>query len=324
MARRMKVRKRPIDQRSTAEAFSFPGIDPRQWISFGTVDTEDPVVFDEETGQPLVSVTLKPSEVQVVCRVGMGVAGNGEGEWAPFLPGDEVLVALPEGDERAGVTIIARLANELDKFPMESVAGQDPTTNTFAFKRQRTAFIHEVSGMYMVREAKSEAFFSIDSKGVLTFRDGQKAGFQITPDVFGYQNSDGTAVLQLDLTGKRFSLTIDDVVMTLSSSKASPETSAISVPGTLAMSTNANPAVEHVITTEAVAMLLYQIGLLVAPPLSTAQIATAITAASVAPLDPVISSAIAGAFAAAAQKPPGVPGTGQVKPGIGCAGLLAG
>jgi hypothetical protein len=36
------------------------------------------------------------------------------------------------------------------------------------------------------------------------------------------------------------------------------------------------------------------------------------------------AGAVAGGFALAAQKPPGVPGLGQSAPGLGCVGLLAG
>lgn len=141
--------RRPIDSATAAAAYARPGQDTRSWVSFGLVHHQDPkqiVTFDEEYGCPLVCVTLQPSGSNVHCRVSSMVAGNGEGEWHPFVEGDEVLVVLPEGHESAGPVIIGRLNNSLDKFPMDSVAGQDPTTNVFAFRRRRTPFIEEFLG----------------------------------------------------------------------------------------------------------------------------------------------------------------------------------
>ena len=100
-------RMRPLDALSVGEAFAKPGADTREWVSFGTVSTDDePVVFSEEDGQPYVKVTLHPSLRPVLCRVGMEVAGDGEGEYTPFLSGDEVLVVMPGGREDGGATVI--------------------------------------------------------------------------------------------------------------------------------------------------------------------------------------------------------------------------
>lgn len=348
--RRTALGQAPIDQRTVGEGISFPGIDPRQWISYGVVDDEA-VTFDEELG-PLLAVTLQPSGYQVTCRLAYGTAGNGEGEYHPFVPGDEVLVAIPEGDERAGCVVFGRLNNGIDKFPDKSVAGQDPTTNTFGFRRMRTPWVEEIAGPWLLRQATTGALVSLDTKGTLTLKDGQKAALQMTPDLFGYQSGDAKFLLQLDLTGKRFTLQVDDAVLTISGSKASPAKSALAIPGTFAITTSGNPAAEHVATIEAIANVLAQllgtisplitsglaplvtpaagapIGPAIATPivaaLTPAQLATAITAAASAPANPAVAAAIFGAFSGAQQKPPGVPGQGQLKPGIGCAGLLAG
>lgn len=324
---------------------SYPGIDPRVWGSYGTVDAEDPVVFDEQYG-PLVNVTLQPSKVPVRCRVGGHVAGNGEGEFYPFVAGDEVYVLLPEGSPRGDCIIVCRLNNEIDKFPADSVAGQDPTTNTFAFRRMRTAYVHEVAGPIITRQATTDALLSFDAKGAVTLKDGAKAALQMSPDVFGYQSGDAKFLLQLDLTGKRFTLQVDDAIITISASSASPAKNAVSVPGLLSLVTLGNPAAEHVATTEAVCNLIAQIfnvlglvlvnsmpgpllgatlgPLLVDPAFSTATIALGVAAAGLAPLNPAVAAAITAAFAVAQPKPPGAPGLGQSAPGIGCPGLLVG
>ena len=320
--RRTALGQRPLDQRTVGEGLGFPGIDPRQWISYGVVD-EEAVTFDDDLG-PLVSTTLQPSGYQVTCRLGYGTAGNGEGEYHPFVPGDEVLVAIPEGNERAGCVIFCRLNNGVDKFPGSSVAGQDPTTNTFGFRRMRTPWVEEIAGPWLLRQATTGALLSFDTKGVVTLKDGQKAALQMTPDLFGYQSGDAKFLLQLDLTGKRFTLQVDDAVMTISGSKASPAKSAIAIPGSFAITTSGNPAAEHVATIEAIANVLVALGSVVAPPFTPANVAAAVTQASTTPLAPPVAAAIFGAFSSAKQKPPAVPGQGQLTPGIGCKGLLAG
>lgn len=343
---------RPLDMRSMAEGLSYPGVDPRTWGSYGTVDAEDPVVFDEQYG-PLVNVTLQPSKTQVRCRVGMHVAGNGEAEYFPFVAGDEVYVLLPEGSERGDCVIVCRLNNEIDKFPAESIAGQDPTTNTFGFRRMRTAYVQEVAGPVVLRQATTEALLSFDTKGSVTLKDGNKAALQMSADAFGYQSGDAKYLLQLDLSGSRFTLQVDDAILTLAGSAASPQKNALSVPGALSLVTLGNPAAEHVVTTEAVFSILDQwqtaflalwstawaaintpaVGAPLGPVLTTAlaavfgapaALAATATTAAVAPLNPAIGAAVFGAFASAAAKQPGTPGLGQGTPGIGCPGLLAG
>lgn len=345
--------RRSVDQRSMAEGFSYPGIDPRQWLSYATVDTENPVVFDAEYG-PLIACTLQPSKVQVTCRVAMQIAGNGEGEYSPFIAGDEVLVAIPEGNERSDCAIIGRFTNAIDKFPMESVAGQDPTTNSFAFQRRRTPFIQEYAGPIMLRSALSEAFIAIDARGAITLRDGAKGALQMSADVLGYQSgdSDGKFMLQLDLAGGRFTLRVDDALFVLSSSSASPQTSTIRTPGAFQVMANEQPPNEHVITTEAIGAVLdaWQITFMTAltaawAPIVTpiagaplgpvltaalaavfnpAVLAAAFTTASAGALNPAVGAAIFGAFQSTGPKPPAVPGTGQARPGIGCVGFLSG
>ncbi len=345
-----------IDLSSLAEGISRPGMDPRQWISNALVERVDPVLFDDELG-PLVSVTLEPGGEQVQARVGSGIAGDGEAEYFPFVEGDEVLVALPQGNPRGGAVIIARLHNKRAPFPSGSVAGQDPTKNAFAFKRTRTPFISEHEGPVMIRSSISEALISIDTKGTITMRDGQKSALQLSPDLFGFQSGDAKYLLQLDLTGGRFTLQVDDALLTLSSSKASPEASAIAVPGSLSISTSSNPAAEHAISTEAVLNILAAwtqalgvaitaalpgvivtpgagaplgpligtpLGLVFSSPAGLGLLAAAATTAASGTLDPGIAAAIAAAFTSAQQKPPGAPGVGQTKPGIGCAGMFLG
>lgn len=334
-----------LDNRTLGEGFSFPGIDPREWVSFGVVDggdEESPVVFDEEDGQPYVLVTLEPSKRPAMCRVGMEVTGNGEGEWTPFLNGDEVLVVMPEGREDNAV-IVKRLANKLDAFPMSSVAGQDPTTNSFGFRRRRTPFIEEYSGPVFFRSASTGAFFSIDSAGTVTIKDGENAALQLGPDAFQYSGPSSPTsppefLLQFALTQRQFLVQCADAFFCISASDGTPEVNTITVPGSFQVATSGNAAGEHVVTTEALMNILanYTVALSVL----TAGFTTPPTPSTADPLLAAIVAAAASnstwsqwtftqlaiqtGFASMQPKKASVPGSGQPLPGIGCPGFFSG
>ncbi len=334
--------RRPIDTRTFAEAFSGPGIDTRTWVSFGIVnggDAGDPVSFDREDGQPYVYVTLEPSKVAVTCRVGMEIAGNGEGEWTPFINGDEVLVVMPDGREDNCV-IIKRLCNSLDRFPMDSVAGQDPTKNAFGFRRRRTPVVEEFSGPIFFRSATTGAFFSIDRAGTVTLKDSENAVLQMSADSFSYQGpstpeNDPEFVLQFALTQRQFMLRVADAYFQISASNATPEVNTITVPGPFTMATIGNPAVEHVATAESVLNLLAAFGAAVPAFVTAAGIPAAVDAAlagvvaaaasnGLVTAMPASFTALYAAFQVVLPKPPGIPGKGQLAPGLGCPGFLAG
>lgn len=324
---------RPLDEATFAATTARPGQDTRQWISNGIVHNTDPkkvVSFDEEMGCPLVCVTLEPSGHPVHCRVSSAIAGNGEGEWHPFIEGDEVLVALPEGLETSNPVIIGRLNNSYDKFPMDSVAGQDPTTNVFAFRRRRTPFIEEFAGPIMWRTVPSGAFLSLDKQGTVTLRNGEGDALQLSADVFGYQSNDSKAILQMNLTNKQFLLQMGDAYFQISASDASKEVNTLMTPGAFVLATSGNAPAEHVATTESVAAMfaafLQAFGTILGlvGPAADSALAGIIAAAAGGGLTtfPITLSAIVAAFAAAPQKPPAV--GGQMRPGIGCPGFLVG
>lgn len=250
---------KPIDQSSFAQATRGPGQDTRTWCSYGIVKAsgeESVVDFDKEAGEVYIRVQLEPSKTVVRARIGSMCAGNGEGEWNPFVGGEEVLVALPQGNERAGGVIITRMNNAIDKFPMESVAGQDPTKNNFAFSRRRTPRFEEHAGPILMRSALSGGLISMDAGGVFTVRTGDKAVFQMSPDVIALQsasdeNKAPELMMQMNVTNKHFSLTVGDALLNISSSDASPEPNNIlKVSDSLSLSTNGNPAGEHAMSIE--------------------------------------------------------------------------
>lgn len=338
------------DLATMADAFKGPGQDTRQWCSVGTVfekqnvdgATIEPVEFDPEFGSPLVNVKLLPSGYECRCRVAGAIAGNGEGQWHPFVPGDEVVVLVPEGDERSGPIIVGRLNNSIDKWPDESIAGQDPTNNTFAFERRRTPFVAEYASSYMLRSAVHGAFILISDTGMVTIRDGSKGSLQIGPDIFGFMEGGGeeavedpdvtpepTAMFQLDLTGRRATLQVDDASIILNSSEADASAGQLMIasPGQVIVGIGPNLAsnacVEHVLTFEAFYAILdaFANALLVAAggPAAMTILDGAISAGG-APLSPVRAAAVASGKAASANtpKPPPDLATGvQVLPGLG-------
>jgi hypothetical protein len=336
---------KPIDQSTMGQALRQPGIDPRQWVSIGLVtaggEGDDIVVFDEDEGQPLVRVLLQPSKIPIFARVGSpatGAAGNGEGEWTPFVEGDEVMVVIPEGDERSGATIIARITNGIDKFPMESVAGQDPTTNTFAFSRRRTPRVEEFNGPIIFRNAQTESFISMDSGGVYTVRTGDASVFQMSPDVIGIQgpsDSDNPPeqVMQIGITSKLFSLTMGDAILNFGAADADPEATNIwKVAAALSLSSNGNNAGEHAFSVENFVNLMVFLMPIINPIVFTtpaqadAALASAITACASSSsgwlLAPLSQSALSGALATQPQKFPG-PSTTSL-PGVMSTGLQIG
>lgn len=356
MNRRRRIR-HPIDQRTIAEAFSGPGNDPRQWISYGRVDGQteddpDPCVTFDASG-PLVKVTLQPSGSPVLARVAAFVAGRGEGSYFPFVEGDEVLVALPEGSERAGPVIIGRLNNEIDTFPSGSVAGQDPTTNSFGFARTRTPWVEERAGPFLVRNALNGALLSLDNAGVVTIRggdgeDGKAVVLQLSHDAAGIQGPSSETsppefLMQLDFTGGHFLVQVKDAILSISGSTASPEVNTLSVPGSLTIGTIGNAPIEHIATVEGTANVLFHemtslaaaiTAMGGATPLTGASLGAAIAAwlgagfpagiatAAAAPLPSTVLAAIVAWAAAPVQKLTSP--AGQSLPGLGCPGLLGG
>jgi hypothetical protein len=347
---------RNFDHATLAKAFSHRGIDPGIWISYARVDestpeTGDVVVADEEDGQVYVDVTLKPSDFPARARVGMIAAGAGEAVYFPLVGGDEVLVAIPEADVRAGAVIIARLNNRYDPFPRGSVAGKDGASNAFGMIRTRSAMTIESGQSLMLRSAAAGAFLLLDAKGNITLRDGAKGVLQMGADVFGYQDANTDVIFQFDLNALRLNMQVGDASMILggNASGTNPQ-SYLGVPSTLAVATaglSINNAVEHVLTTEALYANLFALAtamVAVPLPLPTVTIqavgAALLSILAVAPttpglpaalltaentaLSPLLSIGIQAALATATIKPPGVPALGQAKPGIGSAGFLTG
>lgn len=213
-----------IDPSVLAHHASVPGIDPRTWVSYGTVQRKkrgsDPEAVQYTDVGPLVLVLLHPQNVTIQCRVANQSAGDGEGEWSPFVEGDEVVVVVPGGNEREGGVILGRLQNAKDKVPAR-VAGMDAKKNNLSYVRKRTPHVTEVAGGWMVRQATTGAFISVKETGEITIGGGEGAFVAVRPDFVGMQSSDGTMLVQLDEKGKNLRLEASGGVMSLKGSASS-------------------------------------------------------------------------------------------------------
>lgn len=308
-----------FDVQTLREAFSGPGMDPREWVSYAIVDAdgesdeEKSVVFDEDLG-PLVNVTLHPAGKQVRCRVASFVAGNGEADWYPFLEKDEVLVVMPEGSERNAI-IIARLNQSIDKFPT-MVGGADVTKNNVGFRRVRAPYIFEFARSYLLTQVPTGAAFLIDKAGAIYLKDGEGSAMHIGADWIGFTMKDTTDfAMQYQISDKKFNVSVDGGLSQLV--LAASDTSTLTTAQSFALATAGNMAYWHAISLESVLVLFQAIGALLAPtPLTPAQIATGIATASAMPLDPAVQRAMMLALTVPAM-PPSLPS-------VACAGFAIG
>lgn len=124
--------KKTFDVQRIAKAIAGPGVDTRFWFSAGTVGvftnqgefvTSGVAARDAiavEADGALVDVRLEPSGEFVSARYHGVRAGRWAVILAPLAPGDEVLVAIPDGDpNNAATSIVAVLANATAPIPSD-------------------------------------------------------------------------------------------------------------------------------------------------------------------------------------------------------------
>lgn len=332
----------PVEQ--LFELLKGPGIDTRTWVSYGIVDKDMPdedggkaVQFTEEYG-PTVNVMLQPHGVPVRARVANGVAGNGEGEWFPFLEGDEVLVFLPDG-VFSNAVIMGRLNQEIDKFPT-MVAGNEVKTNTFGFRRMRLPYIIETASKYLVRSAVTGSYFGIEENGNLTFGESSGGFLHVGVDFMGFQTGDGEMVFQLNANEKTIRMSVDgSAIFDWSSTKAQAAT-----PGTYTISTSGNPPFGNATTAQSTVLFISKVlnalgialnllgpvplvanalGALLIEPANKALLLAAISTS--APPIGILTNDILTAINASLLGPKSVdPASGPTTPGMGCPGLQIG
>lgn len=112
-----------------ARALRSPGIDPRTWLTTATVGvrnengdfiTDDPEGIYADRLGAVVSVRLEPSE-QIVTAHWSGVSVGRFGVLLfPLRPGDDVLVAIPDGDPNSdGIEVVGAKADQTALIPQD-------------------------------------------------------------------------------------------------------------------------------------------------------------------------------------------------------------
>lgn len=109
-----------MDMGRLGNALARPGIDPRTWFTYGTVDA---VGVDQEGA--FVDLTLLPSGASMTARAGTIYAGPGYGFHVPFGVGDEVVVAVPDGDPAHGGVVVARMQSASDELSVDAQGNKD-------------------------------------------------------------------------------------------------------------------------------------------------------------------------------------------------------
>lgn len=222
-------------------------------IVHGTVESDTPgapaVTFNSKCG-PLVSVRLHPSDRTVRCRVASHVAGAGEGEWYPFVGGDEVIVGIAEGNTRAGCTILGRLGNGLDTFPT-MVSGQDPTTNGFGFRRMIAPYAVEVGAGVILTQSVTGAQVALDDSGNWVLADASGNSFVMNASGLVWQTSDGAASVQINPSTDQVTIAAKSTSMLFDAAASKFLTG-----GTLSLGTSGVSPAQHAITLEQVMNLM--------------------------------------------------------------------
>lgn len=320
-----------MDVGSLRHLLAGPGMDTRQWHSYGLVKADTPgsrsVLFVDEQGNPrpypVVLVTLQPSGIDIACRVKEhGGGGAGAGEWHPFVAGDEVWVEIPGGDERNGGVISGRFSQSRDAFPT-MVAGNDPTLNNFSFKRLVEPYVLESGTSLLFRTTPTGAFISIGQTGSITAQSGDGHYLSISHDMISLQTQDLSCTVQIDPAAKTVFVEAGGTQLLIDSAGKSM----LLTGGSLSLGTSGNPPQWHATSAEAVVNLLLALGkaltILGAVPLTGASLgavltspafATIVSSAAALPLDPVMQQAINTALLA---------GT-LATPNVGVAGLIVG
>jgi hypothetical protein len=269
-------------------ALAAPGMDPRQWCSYGIVlsdsDEAHSVRFNDENGAALphgvlVDVKLQPSGTIVPCRVAMLDAGSGEAAWSPVGPGDEVIVLVPEGRENAGCVIVGRLPNAKDVFPTK-VAGIDTTQNSVAFRRMKVPYVLESGSAILLRNALvgSQLALAADGSAFISSGDGHFLAMNSSVVMLSTGNTGPlggieTGVnIQLDPGAKSFGVQADTASFLLQSGDSS-----LITPGTMSISTLGAGATQHAVTLEEVLNLLINWTIMLAGPNGSTTLNTDLT-----------------------------------------------
>lgn len=132
-----RPRSTTVDVRRIGLATSYPGIDPRTWVSAGRLDDDPEALRWDEGAGWVVDVSFYGTELdgdaETPCRVlTTGPAGAGFGEYLPPVPGCELLVALADGDPESNPVVLGYLRNSETCPPPSTINGLPILPDAFA------------------------------------------------------------------------------------------------------------------------------------------------------------------------------------------------
>lgn len=182
-----------MNSRMLGEVASFPGIDPRPWISLAIVTETN---IDDDGA--FCDITLMPDGSTSTARVSAPYAGQEFGQFVMPQKDDEVVVMCPDGQPDAGWIIIGRLYSASDKPPDH--AKKNPNDYTIHVKDKDNVYVKTGKGGNVTVEIGDNGNFTAQlSQGKATIgADGQP---QLTIDCTGggiVLVSKGNAKLSLD------------------------------------------------------------------------------------------------------------------------------
>ncbi len=182
---------------------SRPGIDPR--INVSRAEALKDSTIDKEHGH-YVDVQLLPSGLELTCRVPQEYAGKDFGNHEGIIhEGDELYIAIPEGDPTLGPIVIARVWSE--QYPPPELVEKNPKDIVRVFEK-------DISFRALLQGDKSEAHIEFKDKQKLTIKIGD---FEViidnssSPTTAHFKTDDGD-VFKLTKDGLELGVEPDDFV----------------------------------------------------------------------------------------------------------------
>jgi len=121
--RRPRSIRKNLDMRRSTASVSAPGIDPRIWFTCAEVIA----LGHDEAGDMLADIRYKPDGKNETAKVGSCYVDDEGGDWCPLDVGDNVLVAVPMGEESWGPVIVCRTWNQSKRPAADFGDGDEPT-----------------------------------------------------------------------------------------------------------------------------------------------------------------------------------------------------
>lgn len=166
---RTAVRSRP-DVRALGAGVSYPGIDPRVWLTLATVVD---VGFDSNNGI-FVDVKYQPDGTDETALLTAQHTGTRCGSYRPVKEGDTVVVAVPKGDPGNGPVIIARCWNAGDPPAAEMGDGDDAVNDWIDVLDTDSNYVMKTQGEGIIKwQAADQSFVRGDDQkdAIDTFAD---------------------------------------------------------------------------------------------------------------------------------------------------------